>query len=111
MTPFGAADGSISRCNNGNVVLDQVRTAYVSSPNPRYELRSVRFATVPSGCAGLKYTMKVLDYTSPYTELATLSGTVPASGTTVSWASNDGANLNAISSVNSQITITLVVHA
>lgn len=104
----GASNDAIATCSDTAITIDNVRTAYSNSPS-QYEVRSVRFATVPAACVGKQYSLTILDYKSPYASLATKTGTVPASGSTVSFAAGNGANVNSINNTTEEIGIALAV--
>lgn len=108
---FGTGTAVIKGCSPDPITLDQIRTGFTSVDQPKYEVRSVRFASVPATCVGLKFRLTVLNNTGSYEQLAGLSGTVPAAGNSVTFSAGTGPDLNSLNVSNNQLVLAVVVYS
>lgn len=108
---IGVGTAEITPCSSAAIRVDQPRTAFTTVGGARYEVRSVRFQTVPNACVGLKYKLTALDNTSSHDQLATIEGVVPAAGGTVTFPVGAGPNLNSINVADNKLRFAVVVYS
>ncbi|MFZ1363004.1 MAG: hypothetical protein WAS05_08750 [Candidatus Nanopelagicales bacterium] len=106
---LGRSLGTVSTCSEDDVVLGQFTTAFVAADN-KYEVRSVRFAEVPSKCVGLNFAFTGLGREAVSGQPAVVGGKVPASGGVVTFESGSGPELSSVKVTDNRIQAALVVY-
>lgn len=107
--PLGGGTSPVSACSKDAVVLDQFKTAFVAAER-KYELRSVRFAEVPSRCVGLNFALAGPNRDGLKGTSAAISGKVPEAGKVVNFEEGAGPDLSKVKVASNRIQLALVVY-